>query len=270
MPKKPPQQEASPPEDQLTKLPSEILHMIFDYLFCQHKPDKAFDNLNPTNSDDILTATCNHDLDYVSATSRILRAEVNEWAIHWLTTHESITNFKLPKTTNKSRTFNMLRSRKGLLTWAKNHCIFCGRSSVRRAIMMNGFKCCSKCDAKEWPDKLTKTTAQKQYGLKEHHLFPRLRDSTTKDRIVPKSPLPKIRYGTYTCAGGVATTNFLRKDVEKLATALHGDLDAYFEKRKANLEERRRRLAEKWETRKAVVGDAYENPVPLDGDDWSH
>lgn len=230
-----------PSDDNLTTLPSEILHMIFDEIFCQHKPNKAFDH---DDSIPIITSRCTHDLDYLSASSRVLRAEINDWAIHFLTSHSDITNFQMAKSSDKARTFNMLRGRKGLLTWASKHCIFCGNASTRRAILMNGFKCCHKCDKVHWPGKITKTNARAEYQLKDHHLFPHLRISSIKERIVPKSPLPTIRYGTYLCVG-VPTTNFLRKDVERLATALHGDLEVYFAKRRATREEKARKSGAK-------------------------
>lgn len=252
---------APQPDDHLTKLPSEILHMIFDFLFCQHRPDRAFDH---DDSIPIITSRCTHYLDYLSATSRSLRAELNDWAIHFLTSHSEITNFEMAKSTNKARTFNMLRGQKGLLTWARSHCIFCGKISSRRAIMMNAFKCCHKCDKVHWPDKITRTIARNEYQLKDHHLLARFRPASVKERVVPKSPLPTIRYGTYLCVG-VATTVFLRKDVERVATALHGDLKVYFAKRKANREDKAKQEGEKSGGKEELLpGDMPDCPIVFD------
>lgn len=217
--------------------------MIFDYLFCQHNPDRVYRDSVPT-----ITSRCDHDLDYLSATSRVLRAELNDWAIHFLT---SYANFQMPKSTNKARTFNMLRGTKGLLTWAKSHCIFCGKKSSRRAILMNGFKCCHKCDRVYWPDKITKTRAWTEYQIREYQLLGRERRDV---------PLPKIRYGTYLCVN-VHTTVFERKDVERVATALHGDLKAYFAKRKADKEERERKARKE---RKKLPGYRPDYPIIFD------
>ena len=95
-------------EDRLTKLPSEVLHLIFDYLFCRHQPDRAFFELDGPSMKDRELSECGHTLDFLAATSRILRAEVNDWAIHFMTTHEKITKFKMPKTTFRNSS-NMIQ-----------------------------------------------------------------------------------------------------------------------------------------------------------------
>lgn len=128
----------------LTQLPPELLHNIFSFLFPTHAPDRAvYDNKKEKK--------CSHELDKVAATCKLLRAEVSEWALHFLISHNNITKFKLPKSAaKKSGTVNHLRGRKGLLTWSSNHCIFCGTKSGRSAILANGFRCCSACDKARW------------------------------------------------------------------------------------------------------------------------
>lgn len=130
--------------DHLTQLPAELLHLIFSYLLPTHAPDRAAFDPKQEKS-------CSHALDKVAATSKMLRAEVNEWAQHFLLSHKDITKFEPPKsTTKKTGTTNYLRGRKGMLTWCSTHCIFCGKKSARSAILANGFRCCAACDKAQW------------------------------------------------------------------------------------------------------------------------
>lgn len=73
-------------KDHLTSLTPELQHMIFSYLLPTHEPDKAFDG---TVKDEKKART--HPLDYLAATSKGLRDEVNEWALHLLVQWRDIT-----------------------------------------------------------------------------------------------------------------------------------------------------------------------------------
>ena len=112
-------------------------------------------------------------------------------------------------------------------------------------MLMNRLHCCAAFDLKEWPDKITKTEAKVTYGLKDHHLLPQECFSPTTVRLLTNHPggLPKPRYGTY-MVSGVTTTMFLREEVIELAELLKGDLQNYLEKRKAEREERSRKIKE--------------------------
>lgn len=144
----------------LTGLPPELLHIVFDFLFARHNADKAFLELDrPWLSKSKRHLSGLHPLDAISATSKGLRAQVNDWALHFLLKYKHMAPMRLPKAGQKHKTFNALRSRtNGLLNWADHHCIFCGKKTARFAIMMNGFRCCGVCDYKEWPSKITKVS----------------------------------------------------------------------------------------------------------------
>ena len=139
-------------QDHLTRLAPELQHMIFGYLLPSHEPDKAFET-EPSKDE---KKGCTHSLDYLAATCKALRDEVNEWALHFLAQHKDITKYKPFKTNRIQQRRDFLRGRHGLLTWADKHCVFCGNKSSRSAILMNGLRCCSKCDKEQWPDKITK------------------------------------------------------------------------------------------------------------------
>lgn len=111
----------------------------------------------------------------------------------------------------------------GILTWAEKHCVYCGKYTVRSAIMMNGFRCCKKCDATHWPDKITLPEAQSKYDLKLWDVL-------------------KLHHGL--CASsGDAVDMFTRKDVEKLTKLVHktDDLEAFFATKAVERAERKRK-----------------------------
>lgn len=158
----------------------------------------------------------------------------------------SLRLFRYKPLKNKSRQQqrDFLRSRNGLLNWAEKHCVFCGNKSSRSAILMNGLRCCTKCDREQWPDKITKTEARSRYDLKDEHLLPSSLNSPTAAKLLQKHPgLPKVRYGTY-ISSNVPTTMFLRKDVEALAKLAHGDLKEHLARKAADRDERRKRARE--------------------------
>lgn len=220
--------------ERITKLPSELLHIIFNCLFVRHYPNKVLGGR--TEAHDTPRGYANtehaHPLDFVAATCRTLRSETNDWAIHFLVQHKDITRFTALPRKKKDHTFNMLRGRTGLLSWAERHCIFCGRNSSRSAILINGLRSCAACDKVQWPDKITKTDAREKFDLKDEHLLPqRPHGSALAVKLEAQFPngLPRIHYGAYIQQGGT-TVMFLKKDVEKLARLHHGDLEAHLAK----------------------------------------
>lgn len=242
--------------DHLTQLPAELLHVIFSFLLPTHIPDRAvFDSKKEK--------PCSHELDKVAATSKLLRSEVNEWALHFMIAHKTITKFEVPKSvTKRDRTANRLRGRKGLLTWCSTHCVFCGKKSARSAILVNGFRCCAACDKAQWyvssrmimtliisslfifdptcdfkltpyREKITLTDAKRIYGLREENLLPNQHvNSETSRKLLAQLGVPQARYGVYTCQGARATM-FLLEDVKQLAALVHGELESYMAKREA-------------------------------------
>jgi len=216
-------------KDHFTVLPSELLHIIFAYLFPTHDPNLAF------KQQQVLPNPGHHSLVYTSATCKRLRAEVNQWCLHYLKQHVAITGYKDRKTVQQQQQRNFLLGHSGLLTSASKHCIFCGKTSRRSAILMNGFRCCTLCDRTQWPGKITKTLAKMEYDLKEYHLFPNRMISQGLPRRAPD-----LRYGTY-ITSNVATTMFLREDVRRLAEFIHGDLSEHMRQKQAAKEARARR-----------------------------
>ncbi|KAK5165140.1 uncharacterized protein LTR77_009237 [Saxophila tyrrhenica] len=229
------------PKDHLTALPSELQHEILDYLFPTHDPDAAAkaNYVAPSNQPDTKR---HHSFDALAATCHALRDGTFSWARLWLIRHQEITNY-LPARPELQKKRDFLRGGpSGLLNWMDRHCVFCGKKSIRTAIMMNGLRCCRDCDGKHWPEKITKTDAKAQYDLKENQLLPNQHPAA---KMLNRHPggLPVLRYGTY-MVSSVVTTMFMRSDVEALAKLAHGDLKAHFAKREAAREERKTKMAE--------------------------
>ncbi|EME40553.1 hypothetical protein DOTSEDRAFT_157328 [Dothistroma septosporum NZE10] len=194
-----------------------------------------------------IDSKCAHPLDAVAATCRKLRSEVNDRAISFLVQHKEITRFAALPKKKRDHTFNMLRGRRGLLSWAEKHCIFCGRKSDRSAILINGLRCCAKCDKAQWPGKITKTDAKEKFDLRDEHLLPHCpRGSSLAVQLEARFPngVPRIHYGAYIQQGGV-TVMFLKKDVDRLVQLHHGDLEAHLAKREARRDAQRRKRVER-------------------------
>jgi hypothetical protein len=227
------------PKDFLTALPLEIQHFVFDYLLPTHEPDIAFETEGASRK----LMGVPHPLDHLAASCKQLRQSVDVWARHWLKRHANITGFKDLKNTKSHARRRYLRGKGRLLTWAEKHCIFCGKSSTRSAILVNGLRCCQKCDKEQWPNKITKTDAKKMFDLQDHHLLPE-RHGQASSLPKPSANFPRLRYGTY-FSSNVPTTMFLTADVRRLAEVVHGDIDQHMNRRKANAEARKQRKAER-------------------------
>lgn len=233
-----------PSQDYLTTLPPEIIQHISSYLLASHIPDKAHHELGygtqrPSFSKDLLC---------LSSTSKILHQQTNDWAHHFLHQHRAITKYKDYKTLSAAA---KQRPLKEFLQWTSKHCVFCGKKSLRSAILMNGLRCCGLCDREQWADKITKTEAIKKYKLKDHQLLPR-------QKLLTKYPgLPPLRYGTYFSAG-VLTTMFMREDVEALAELAHGDLKGHLKKREAARQSSKKAREEKRQQKELEAYEAAE------------
>lgn len=253
------------PKDHLTALPTELQHIIIGFLYPTHQQEKAFheSTKNPPDCEVREKAAC-HPLDFLAATCTTLRNEIMVWSRIMLVKHSDITNYKPLKTTKLQSQRNFLRGRGGLLTWTEKHCVFCGKKSARSAVLMNGLHCCAPCDRDQWPDKITKTEAKRRYHLNDHHLLPEREFGRSLAKLLRKHPggLPKLRYGTY-ISSGVATTMFLRQDVEALSILAHGDFKAHLDRKQAERDERKRKRAEaqarhqaKWDEMVGKAGEA--------------
>ncbi|KAK3073153.1 hypothetical protein LTR53_005535 [Teratosphaeriaceae sp. CCFEE 6253] len=251
------------PVDRLTALPPELQHLIFDYLLPSHEPDIAFrDDCRPSKRR-------RHVLAKLAATCRSLYGQLNSWAEYWLRVQVSLvpnrrkskTSSTVPvqicanpntaaglptaesKNTRRQHALSHLSGRGGLLWGIERYCVFCGKRSVRSAILANGLRCCATCDQAQWPDKITKTKAKEEFDLKDHHLLPHLHfTSASLRKHSTGGKFPKIRYGTY-LTSNVATTMFLTADVRRLAEMVHGDVEEHMQRRRDAAEERKRR---KW------------------------
>ncbi|RMY31896.1 hypothetical protein D0865_14875 [Hortaea werneckii] len=266
------------PKDHLTSLPPELIHLICDYLFPEHYPDVAF---HPNHNN--YHSSKPHTLENLAATCHTLHSTINTWALHFLRQHSPITKYRDLANPQNQETRNFLRAstnhhlsnnstgkpgktssnRKpplSLLPWKDRHCIFCGKPSQRHAILVSSFRCCSACDKREWPEKITKTRAKTEYYLSDHHLFPPASpspsltsnpgardDPSTREAGKKGGKVERvrpIRYGSY-ISSNVATTMFLERDVRGLAEEVHGaevgGWEGYKERRTAAAEERRKK-----------------------------
>ncbi|EMC91665.1 hypothetical protein BAUCODRAFT_79033 [Baudoinia panamericana UAMH 10762] len=216
-------------KDYLTALPAELLYSIFDYLVPSHQPDNAFHPGIPKPQP-------LHELGKLLYVSQSLHSHVNSWAEHFHRAHQSTMRLRLTKTINaRQKRFYFHKVQK----WASRHCIFCGKTSRRSAILASSLKCCAKCDKQRWPEKITKTDAKAEFDLRNHQLQPHLHP-----RFAHINGLPRVRYGTY-FTSNIATTMFVRSDVKRLAEFIHGDLVTHKQRKKAEAVERERRRAER-------------------------
>ncbi|KAI7685661.1 hypothetical protein KC322_g13017 [Hortaea werneckii] len=264
------------PKDHLTSLPPELIHLICDYLFPEHYPDIAF---HPSHNN--YHSNKPHTLENLAAVCHTLHSTINTWALHFLRQHSQITKYRDLANPKKQQIRNFLRAPNNhhsnnnssstsnpsqpsnpkpplsLLPWKDRHCIFCGKPTQRHAILISSFRCCSACDKKEWPEKITKTRAKTEYHLHEHHLIPPTPNFDPPDHDPSKGvqgrskkdgrlswPTRPIRYGSY-ISSNVATTMFLERDVRRLAEEVHGTgfggWEGYKERRSAAAEERRKK-----------------------------
>ncbi|KAK3678078.1 hypothetical protein LTR78_002173 [Recurvomyces mirabilis] len=217
---------ATKPKDHLTALPSELLHLVFDYVFPTHIEDIAF------LQEDVLVRLKKtpHDLEKLAMTCHSLRDELDAWARHWVISHAEIARYKPLKNQKKESSRLMLRAK---------HCIFCGKYCSRSAILSNGFRCCTKCDLKHWPDKITKTQAKEEFNLRDHQLLPQQHSPVLVKHGANK--FPRLRYGTC-MTSNIRTTMFLREDVRRLAEAIHGDVEAHMAAQRRAADARKRKM----------------------------
>jgi hypothetical protein len=215
--------------DHFTTIPPEIIQTIASYLYATHIPDKAYNaSRHPrlTSSPKRKPTSSTDDLIALALTSKPLFHQTNAWAHHFLHTHRSITKHKDPRTALAiSRQKLPLRI---LLHWTSKSCVFCGKKTSRSAILMNGLRCCRACDRAQWPEKITKTDAMKDFGLREDQLLPSQHHA--KKLLTLHPGLPMLRYGTY-FSMGVLTTMFLKADVEAFAELARGDLKGHLKMR---------------------------------------
>jgi hypothetical protein len=211
--------------DHFTPIPPEVTQLIASYLYATHIPDKAY-HPNPS------VATISADLLNLSSASKTFNQQTNNWAHHFLHQHRAVTKYKDYKTAQAASRQRPLRE---LLQWSSKNCVFCGKKSARSAILMSGLRCCRACDREQWPEKITKTDAIKDYKLKEHQILPSQHHA--KKLLTLHPGLPMLRYGTYFSAG-VLTTMFLKNDVEAFAKLAHGDLKGHLKKREVARQER--------------------------------
>jgi hypothetical protein len=215
--------------DHFTTIPPEIIQTIASYLYATHIPDKAYNaSRHPrlTSSPKRKPTSSTDDLIALALTSKPLFHQTNAWAHHFLHTHRSITKHKDPRTALAiSRQKLPLRI---LLHWTSKSCVFCGKKTSRSAILMNGMRCCRACDRAQWPEKITKTDAMKDFGLREDQLLPSQHHA--KKLLTLHPGLPMLRYGTY-FSMGVLTTMFLKADVEAFAELARGDLKGHLKMR---------------------------------------
>ena len=127
----------------IEELPIELLHHIISHLLPTHNANRS-----------TLEADAPSPLLDVAASSRTLCRAVESYSRTTLLQWSTVTKFRgqMPK----SKTANV--SHRGfLLRWKRSHCVWCGKKSQRKAILCNGFGCCSACDKKQWPEKIVHT-----------------------------------------------------------------------------------------------------------------
>ncbi|KAF2238962.1 hypothetical protein EV356DRAFT_563635 [Viridothelium virens] len=235
----------------LEGLPNEILDHILGYLigpFCGRPGATGLDWPDPVPSSNKYESAVNvQPLFQLAMVSRHLNTLVEDFCRRLLFQYQSIGLLKSSKdgvihATKGSRPVVQIVSKRKeahrcvWVKWSRQHCVFCGKKSVRRAVFNNQLRCCQSCDRKRFPEKITMTAAMNQFDLKRHHLF---KHAVYRGGYWEYGS-PNIRCAAYDCQG-VLTRLFFRSDVAELARRVHGDFDAHMRVR----EERRRKLAEK-------------------------
>jgi len=240
--------------DHLTTLPSEILQQISSYLYTAHDPDQALHALDDHHSGVPFKPRVPRDLANYARASKRLYQQANAWAHLHLHTHRAVTKYRVYKTPKAAAKQLLQAPLQKLLQWTARHCVFCGKTSSRTAILMNGLNCCRLCDREQWPDKITDTEARKQYKLFRHR-YPM--QSSVLRREVPSA---KLRYGTYFCMG-VCTTMYVRKDLEAFEDAIRESVDPAVIKK----ERRRERIktAKERKTMVVVIDDADDDATEV-------
>jgi len=198
--------------DRLTALPPELLQQISSYLYAAHSPDQALNVLDDHHAGVPFKPQVPRDLANFARASKCLYQQTNAWAHLFLHTHRDITKYRIYKTAKAAARQNVESPLQKLLQWSARNCVFCGKTSARSAILVNGLRCCRACDREQWPEKITETAARKQYKLFKHRCP--MQGSSLRREV----PRMKLRYGTYFCMG-VCTTMYLRKDVEAFVEA---------------------------------------------------
>jgi len=156
--------------------------------------------------------TSRHAFVSLSLTSRWLQSAVEGYSKHLLS--RLSVRFPSPRSPFRPpyvRTY---------LRHASAHCLFCNRVTLSVARVFNDIRCCRACNT-NW-SALT------------------LSECRTEWRLPKELLLQRCQYGEYT-VWGVRTTVFLESDVMKLAREVHGDLDAWIEKRTDKWKERYRK-----------------------------
>jgi hypothetical protein len=254
---------ANPPthaHDQLTTLPPEIIQQISSYLYASHIPDREIHQIDAHYAGTPYKQPQTRDLSNLSRTSKTLYQQTHAWAHLFLYTHRAVTKyrvFKTPKAAAKQQP-----ALQKLLQWSVRNCVFCGKTSQREAILMNGLHCCRGCDREQWPEKITETEARKQVKSSGY------RFSMMKGYMVTGSKAPgveKLSYGTYLCMG-VCTTMYLRKDVEAYVAAMRAEgVEPVLEKRARRLE-RVKAMEDRRNMPVAIEDDGDEEDDEDDGD----
>jgi hypothetical protein len=268
-------------QDHLSMLPPELLSEICAYLFPNHDLKRKYPD-SYWRSD--AGPPCSQPLDlYVeesismrerddqtlihhsslAATSRHIRAAVSSWARSFLLQHTTGDGDKhndnrkageipIPLSMNpdsnslkKSGISTYLRGRRSLLTWSETHCAFCGGSTWRHDTFVNSLCCCLNCDRTVWPNKVTKTAAKREYGLKDTDLF-----------VDGKVAAPGLRMGKDRPRGRAATV-FLRSDLQALSDRIRGvgweaDRASKAARRKANRQQREAKQEQRMQIEKEM------------------
>lgn len=238
----------------LESLPLELLDQICSYLFPTHDPMRGHTRTSQNDDRSFDPETPSHriqePLNCLAASSRTLLNAVESFSRTLLLRWQPMTKFRtlIPPTAHlppKLQTAVLkiaerikLSHRGDLLRWRNSHCVWCGKKSLRKAVLCTGLGCCAKCDKLHWADKITKTKAKKEYNLLEHQLLPLQAGLKVEFGVV--DGVPVIGFGTYMVEGTVATM-FLRGDVERVADAVHGDWKVHMAERREKAGKRKKR-----------------------------
>ncbi|KIW05261.1 uncharacterized protein PV09_03793 [Verruconis gallopava] len=179
----------------LHDLPQDILFHILSQLICplvSHdiaRAPQSISELQDTEAYRLRSLTLgtfvsNHPYLCLAAQCRSLRFTVEDFCQHLLLKRMTLKSARILKPTwldwskgvaeaaakGEYPTAKNLRSyRMQYLKWSVETCLFCGKSSKRRAIFNMHMWCCKKCDDVEFGKKISKTEATRKYRVNELH-----------------------------------------------------------------------------------------------------
>ncbi|TKA72701.1 hypothetical protein B0A55_06487 [Friedmanniomyces simplex] len=285
-----------PEKDFISRAPPEVLDHILSYCVRDHDPEAAVKMDSPVPGQEAHT----HVLVSLAAMSTRFRDCVESFSFRQLMADPARTGFKtnaekeaaIPdrrKPTRRSARLagsspgNRRVYRIEFLSYLTTHCVGCNKYCWRTAVMLNGVACCSQCEHTLLGGTIVSsipyllpfaacanfsqflTDALKEFDLRDYMLIPtRKPGPRAKHTNLPLIPYGTKKSGTALGIGHCISYRFYRKDVERIARLVHGDVKGHLKKKRKErkdrklLKVRRAKLELKIERHSELAQNAYD------------